>query len=75
MSFYHFHLRTADGLERDEIGMRHPNLEAAYLDACRAIPSLMAERGGSVCLNSDLGLDKWISCRVQAAAGCGSLLK
>ena len=43
MSFYHFHLRTADGLERDEIGMKHPDLEAAYLDACRAIPSLMAE--------------------------------
>jgi len=32
-------------------------------------------RGGSVCLNSDLGLDKWIFCRVQAAAGCGSLSK
>jgi hypothetical protein len=32
-------------------------------------------RGGSVCLNSNLGLDKWMSCRVQAAAGCGSLLK
>lgn len=33
------------------------------------------ERGGSVCLNSELGLDEWISCRVQAATGCGSLSK
>jgi hypothetical protein len=32
-------------------------------------------RGGSVCLNSELGLDEWISCRVQAATGCGSLSK
>jgi hypothetical protein len=39
-----------------------------------ATPSL-AERGGSVCLNSELGLDEWISCRVQAATGCGSLSK
>ena len=35
----------------------------------------VSKRGGSVCLNSDLGLDKWIFCRVQAAAGCGSLSK
>ncbi|EHP91145.1 SMP-30/Gluconolaconase/LRE-like region-containing protein [Methylorubrum extorquens DSM 13060] len=33
------------------------------------------DRGGSVCLNSELGLDEWISCRVQAATGCGSLSK
>src|SRR4051812_2418031 len=48
MSFYYFHLRTADGLERDEIGLLCPNLEAAYLDACGAIPPLLAElaRGG-----------------------------
>jgi hypothetical protein len=32
-------------------------------------------RGGLVCLNSELGLDEWISCRVQAATGCGSLSK
>jgi hypothetical protein len=43
MARYHFHLRTAGGLERDETGLNCPNLEAAYLDACRAIPSLMAE--------------------------------
>ena len=33
------------------------------------------DRGGSVCLNSDLGLDEWSFCQVQAAAGCGSLSK
>ncbi|WP_444980403.1 DUF6894 family protein, partial [Methylobacterium soli] len=43
MTLYHFHLRTADGLERDETGMICPDLETAYLDACRAIPALMAE--------------------------------
>ena len=32
-------------------------------------------KGGSVCLNSDRGLDKWISCQVQAAAECSSLSK
>jgi hypothetical protein len=32
-------------------------------------------RGGSVYLNNDLGLGKCIFCRVQAAAGCGSLSK
>src|ERR1700712_4042 len=26
-----------------------------------------SDRGGSVCLNSELGLDEWVSCRVQAA--------
>ena len=35
----------------------------------------LENRGGSVCLNSDQGLDKWMSCRVQAAAGRGSLSK
>ena len=41
------------------------------------IAHILAEkpRGGSVCLNSDLGLDKWIFCRFQAAAGRGSLSK
>jgi hypothetical protein len=36
---------------------------------------VLAPNGGSVCLNSELGLDEWISCRVQAATGCGSLSK
>jgi hypothetical protein len=43
MTHYHFHLRTAAGVERDEIGLTCVNLEAAYLDACRAIPGLMTE--------------------------------
>ncbi|MER2265273.1 DUF6894 family protein [Methylobacterium oxalidis] len=46
MGFFHFHLRTAVGLERDEIGLVCPNLETAYLDACSAIPMLMAELVG-----------------------------
>jgi len=46
MTLYHFHLRTADGLERDETGMIRPDLETAYLDACRTIPALMAELVG-----------------------------
>ncbi|WP_336490632.1 DUF6894 family protein [Methylobacterium nigriterrae] len=43
MTLYHFHLRTAHGLERDEAGLLCPNLEAAYLDACASIPKLAAE--------------------------------
>ncbi|MER2266823.1 DUF6894 family protein [Methylobacterium oxalidis] len=43
MCFFYFHLRTAQGLERDEVGLTCPNLEAAYLDACSSIPMLMAE--------------------------------
>ncbi|WP_336492019.1 DUF6894 family protein [Methylobacterium nigriterrae] len=43
MTLYHFHLRTAAGLERDETGMIRPDLETAYLDVCKTIPALMAE--------------------------------
>jgi hypothetical protein len=43
MPFYYFHLRTADGLDRDEIGLVYANIEAAYLGACTAIPKLLAE--------------------------------
>ncbi|GJE44019.1 DUF6894 family protein [Methylobacterium soli] len=43
MTLYHFHLRTAGGLERDETGMIRPDLETAYLDVCRTIPALMTE--------------------------------
>ena len=40
MPRYFFHLRTAAGLEDDELGLEFPGLEAAYLDACRAIPEM-----------------------------------
>jgi hypothetical protein len=43
MPFYYFHLRTAEGLDRDEIGLLYANIEAAYLGACKAIPKLLAE--------------------------------
>jgi hypothetical protein len=43
MTVYHFHLRTAHGLERDEIGLLCPNLEEAYLDACASIPRLAVD--------------------------------
>ncbi|WP_238296039.1 DUF6894 family protein, partial [Methylobacterium soli] len=43
MTVYHFHLRTAHGLERDEIGLICPNLEEAYLDACASIPKLAVD--------------------------------
>jgi len=46
MTLYHFHLRTAEGLERDEAGLIRPDLETAYLDACKTIPALMAELVG-----------------------------
>jgi hypothetical protein len=43
MPRYFFHLRTAAGLEGDELGLEFPGLEAAYLDVCRAIPEMAAE--------------------------------
>ncbi|WP_336490020.1 DUF6894 family protein [Methylobacterium nigriterrae] len=43
MTHFYTHLRTAEGLERDEIGTAYPSLEAAYLDACASIPKLAAE--------------------------------
>ena len=44
-------------------------------DKGKAVEEFMPDRGGSVCLNSELGLDEWVSCRVQAATGCGSVSK
>src|SRR3954471_24392123 len=43
MPLYHFHLRTADRLEADEIGTAFPGLDEAYLEACAAIPSLTVD--------------------------------
>lgn len=42
MPLYHFHLRTADGLERDDVGSEFAGIEAAYLQACETIPEMMA---------------------------------
>ena len=42
MHRFYFHLRTPKGLERDEIGLELAGVEAAYLDACRAIPDMSA---------------------------------
>ncbi|GEP06696.1 DUF6894 family protein [Methylobacterium oxalidis] len=40
MPWFHFHLRTPAGLERDDIGLELIGVEAAYLDACQAISTL-----------------------------------
>ena len=37
MPRYYFHLNRPDGLDRDDIGLELPNLEAAYLGAFEAI--------------------------------------
>lgn len=41
MPLFFFHLRTAQGVDRDDVGTPFPGLEAAYLDACRAIPEMV----------------------------------
>ncbi|AWN40759.1 DUF6894 family protein [Methylobacterium durans] len=43
MPWFYFHLRTPAGLERDDVGLDLIGIEAAYLDACRAIPTLTTE--------------------------------
>lgn len=43
MPLYYFHLRTPGGLEPDEEGVDCPDLETAYLEACRTIPSMAAD--------------------------------
>jgi hypothetical protein len=35
MPRFYFHLRTAQGLNPDEIGLELPDVEAAYLEAFR----------------------------------------
>ena len=42
MPLFFFHLRTPEGREDDEDGLDQPDLECAYLDACRAVPTLTA---------------------------------
>ena len=43
MPLFYFHLRTPRRLERDTDGLDRPSLEAAYLEACRAIPDLCVD--------------------------------
>lgn len=43
MPLFHFHLRTPHGLDRDDTGLDMANVEAAYLEACRAIPDMALE--------------------------------
>ena len=43
MPHFYFHLRTPAGWERDQDGLDFTGLEAAYLDACRAIPDMAAD--------------------------------
>ncbi|MGX5776375.1 DUF6894 family protein [Methylorubrum zatmanii] len=43
MPLFYFHLRTPSGVEFDEIGLELAGIEAAYLEACRAIPGLCAD--------------------------------
>ena len=49
MPVYFFHLRGPAGLDRDETGVDFADLDAAYLDAYRTVPTLSAEliRNGS----------------------------
>ena len=50
MPLFFFHVRSAQGLERDAIGLELPSAEAAYLEAFEAVPGLALEllaRGGS----------------------------
>lgn len=43
MPRFYFHLRCPSGLDRDEIGLDLDGVEAAYLEACAAIPAIAAE--------------------------------
>ncbi|MCJ2019026.1 hypothetical protein MKK84_16510 [Methylobacterium sp. E-065] len=40
MPLFRFHLRSLAGLESDDEGLQFPDLETAYLEACRAIPGM-----------------------------------
>ncbi|MFE1599047.1 DUF6894 family protein [Methylobacterium sp. ID0610] len=37
MPLFYFHLKNGDAIDRDEVGTECPSLEAAYLEACRAL--------------------------------------
>ncbi|MBP1182105.1 DUF6894 family protein [Methylobacterium sp. PvR107] len=43
MPLFYFHLRGPNGLERDDVGLELPCVDAAYLGACRAVPGMSAD--------------------------------
>ncbi|MGU3537648.1 DUF6894 family protein [Methylobacterium sp. A54F] len=43
MPLFYFHLRSGRSLNLDEFGLELDGLEAAYLEACRAIPDMARE--------------------------------
>ena len=43
MPLFRFHLRSLAGLESDDEGLHFPDLETAYLEACRAIPGMAVD--------------------------------
>lgn len=43
MPRFFFHLRTETVLELDRTGLDYPDIESAYLEACRSVPGLAAE--------------------------------
>ena len=42
MPLFLVHLRSPTRYERDDIGVEHATLEAAYLDVCDAVPAIAA---------------------------------
>lgn len=43
MPLFYFHLRNPQGLNRDQIGLEFPSVEAAYLEACHTVPEISAD--------------------------------
>ncbi|MCJ2021769.1 hypothetical protein MKK84_30895 [Methylobacterium sp. E-065] len=43
MPWFYFHLRSPEGLNRDDIGLEFPSMEAAYLEACHTVPEMSAD--------------------------------
>lgn len=43
MPLFYFHLRSGPRLERDFTGLKLASAEAAYLEACKAIPGLSVD--------------------------------
>ena len=43
MPRFYFHLRSPAGLDRDDIGLDLEGVEAAYLDACASVPSMIMD--------------------------------
>ena len=43
MTRYFFHLRSLNGVERDQVGLLFKDLEHAYLAACDSLPEIAME--------------------------------